>query len=253
MESLKNSMPLISIILPFFNRINLTINALKSILNQTYSNYEILLIDDGSSDDLAEIMELIKKNEKIRYFSNLLNLGCSCSRNIGINNAHGKYIAFLDSDDLFVPEKLMTQVAMMEENNLIFTHTSYWRVESGINKPKFIKSGRYNYTYPFIAFHCLIAMPTVMIRRDFLQDRRFLEEYRFGEDGIFWLELSRYTRLLGINKPLSIVNISINTTGRSKLKLKTARIQIAAQLANYNLPFYYLFRLYNGFRNFFDV
>lgn len=246
-------MPDVSVVIPFFNRIDHTVNAVKSVLDQTYPTYEIILVDDFSSDDIGKLMELINTNNKIRYFKNSTNLGPSASRNKGIDNTIGKYIAFLDSDDLFVPEKLMTQITYMEEKNVVFTHTSYWRRENDQDTQTVIKSGFFSYIYPLAAFHCRIATPTVVIRRDFLGDNRFPEEFRFGEDGLLWLNLSKDVTLKGINIPLSIVNVCSTTHTNNKLIQRIARVQMANELAKHSIFLSLLMKFYNLLRDLLSI
>lgn len=102
--------PLISVIIPTYNRIEMLKRAVQSVLKQTYKNYEIIIIDDNSNCDYKSAIKEFH-SDKIRYFRNSKNIGGSLSRNVGIKNAKGKYIAFLDDDDEFVPEKLQLQLS----------------------------------------------------------------------------------------------------------------------------------------------
>ena len=98
----------ISVIIPTFNRGNLIANSIKSVLNQTYKNLEIIVVDDGSTDNTTEEVSKIM-DERVRYIKLTKNSGGSNARNIGIQNASGKYISFQDSDDIYYPEKLERQ------------------------------------------------------------------------------------------------------------------------------------------------
>lgn len=112
-----NYNPLVSVIIPVYNSEKYIADAIESVLCQTYKNFEILVVDDGSTDDTEKIVLYFKKlyNEKIRYFYQK-NGGPAKARNLGIKNASGEHIAFLDSDDIWLPEKLAVQVAYYEEN-----------------------------------------------------------------------------------------------------------------------------------------
>jgi len=103
----------ISVIIPTYNRKNLIENAITSVLNQTYKNLEVLIIDDGSTDNTKEIIDKFS-DKRVKYIKLKENLGSSNARNIGIKMATGKYISFQDSDDIFYPNKLEFQI-----NNLI--------------------------------------------------------------------------------------------------------------------------------------
>ena len=118
---------LVSIIIPFFNRIESTKKAIYSALNQTYKNKEIILINDGSSADIVDIEEIVNKNKEIYLYTNYKNYGPSYARNVGIKKANGRFIAFLDSDDEWFHFKLSYQIKYMLEKNLRFTYTSYAR------------------------------------------------------------------------------------------------------------------------------
>jgi glycosyltransferase involved in cell wall biosynthesis len=101
--------PLVSVIIPSYNREKLIMKAIGSVMRQTFNDFEILVIDDASTDDTGEVIKNLN-NEKIRYFRMERNGGQCIARNFGIRNARGRYIAFLDSDDEWLPEKLKLQV-----------------------------------------------------------------------------------------------------------------------------------------------
>jgi len=104
--------PLISVIIPTYNREKIIERAINSVINQTYKNWELIIVDDGSTDNTKKVLEPYLKNNKIKYFHNK-NKGVSAVRNFGIKKAQGEYIAFLDSDDEFVKEKLRKQLNEM--------------------------------------------------------------------------------------------------------------------------------------------
>lgn len=203
-------MPKISVVIPFYNRIDKTINAINSVLNQTYDDYEIIAVNDGSSENISLISEIIAQNDsKIRLISYSPNKGASNARNVGIENSNGEYIAFLDSDDLFLPEKLEYQIEQMERNNSYFSHTSYIR---NINNQRKTMNTSYanGNMIPKIISSCPIATPTVMIKREILinNDVKFDIKLKYGEDTVFWMEILKNCEILGIDKPLTIVNVS---------------------------------------------
>jgi len=102
---------LISVIIPTHNRVNLLLEAIDSVRNQTYRNVEIVVIDDKSSDNTEEVVnDLVKIDSRIKYFKNVRNSGPSATRNIGIDNTKGEFISFLDDDDVWEPEKLEKQL-----------------------------------------------------------------------------------------------------------------------------------------------
>jgi len=109
--------PLVSVVMPAYNREKYIEESIKSILNQTYNNFEFIIVDDGSTDDTEKIINTYKdKDNRIVYIKNEKNMGISKTRNRGMDEAKGKYIAIMDSDDISLPERLEKQVKYMEEN-----------------------------------------------------------------------------------------------------------------------------------------
>lgn len=125
--------PLVSVVIPFLNEVRFLKDAVESVFSQTYKNWEIVLVDDGSSDGSETIAEeysnLYPEQVRLVWHSGRENKGLSASRNIGINNAKGTFIAFLDADDWWLPEKLTKQVAVFEAHervSMICEASMYW-------------------------------------------------------------------------------------------------------------------------------
>lgn len=133
---------LVSIITPLYNSEAFIDETIKSILNQTYTNWELLLIDDFSTDNTISIVnDFIFKNENIKLITNETNQGAAISRNKGIMAAKGDYIAFLDADDLWKPEKLEKQIAFMQNQDCDVCFCSYEQIdESGKPLNKLVKA-----------------------------------------------------------------------------------------------------------------
>ena len=116
----------VSIITPLFNAERYVSETIKSVLNQSYQNWEMIFVDDCSSDQSVSIVEKYKeKDERIRLLKNKTNMGSGHSRNRAIDAASGDIIAFLDSDDIWHPEKLSKHLEFMQKNSSVFSHTSY--------------------------------------------------------------------------------------------------------------------------------
>jgi len=197
----------VSIIIPFFNRIPLLITCVESVESQTHRDIEILLINDCSTDDVTGLEKHIKRDARIRLISINKNKGPAYARNVGIDKATGEYIAFLDSDDEFLPEKIEEQLLEMYLSNYNVGHTSY--IRRGEGREEVINIGKLTGTViPEIIHSCKIATPTVMIKTKYLKKNgfKFREDIKIGEDTCFWLEVLRNTKLLGIDKALTIVN-----------------------------------------------
>jgi glycosyltransferase involved in cell wall biosynthesis len=207
--------PKVSIIIPFYNRVDTTIAAIQSAINQTYKNIEIILIDDKSTDDISEIKKYIKNRNNITLLSQKNNRGPAAARNRGIKEATGEYIAFLDSDDEFMQEKIKMQIQLMAKRNQEYSYTAYiQRSEKGdkkIGDPEL--SG---IVVPRIINRCTIATPTVVVKRSLLINNNifFNEKIRIGEDTCFWLEIAKHTEFLYIDKGLTIVNVNNDSHSR---------------------------------------
>ena len=116
---------LVSIIMPSFNTGKYITETIESVLAQSYKNWELIIVDDCSSDNTDEIVSTYLSDDRIHYLKNEKNSGAAFSRNIALRKAKGKWIAFLDSDDLWLPEKLELQLAYMKKNNYAFSYTDY--------------------------------------------------------------------------------------------------------------------------------
>ena len=116
---------LVSIIMPSYNTAKYIEESIKTVLNQTYTNWELIIVDDCSTDDTDLIIKPYLEDKRIKYLKNEKNSGAAVSRNYALREAQGKWIAFLDSDDLWHPEKLERQIEFMEENGYKFTYTDY--------------------------------------------------------------------------------------------------------------------------------
>lgn len=220
-----NTNPLVSIIIPFYSRVDWLKEAIESVLDQTYTNYEILVINDGSKENMDEFLR--EYGEKIIYIKKE-NSGPSSARNVGIKNANGDYIAFLDSDDLWAKDKLEYQLDKMVNNNAKWSQTSYELFGNGadgkivnvILNPKLFKK--------MLFVSNGIATPTIMIKKDsFTKDTLlFMEDRRYGEDTELWVRLAEQSDILSIDKVLTKVRIRGNNAGLNVLAQLQNRAEI---------------------------
>lgn len=121
---------LVSIIMPAYNCGDFIGTTLDSVINQSYKNWEVIVVDDCSNDNTADVVqEYIKKDNRIKYHKLEKNSGAAVARNKAVDLASGKYMAFLDSDDVWFAEKLTKQIGFMEENDYGFTCTSYTKID----------------------------------------------------------------------------------------------------------------------------
>jgi glycosyltransferase involved in cell wall biosynthesis len=237
--------PTVSIIIPFYNRISMVKRALRSVLKQSYDDYEIILINDGSTEKINEIHEIIKINRCIQLIEFKKNIGVSAARNSGIKKASGEYIAFLDSDDEWFNNKLLKQISYMKRFNQMITHTSYIAYDEESLKTNIINSGAVNYKYPFMTFRCRIATPTVIVKKEALKNIWFNEELDFGEDIIFWTTLAKkYGEVRGLNIPLTMVYTNSNSTSNNLAVQKMAFDAIRNKCLGDNVILSLLHKLY---------
>ena len=184
-------MSLVSIILPYFKKREFLEETIDSILNQTYKNFEIILIDDEISLNSEDFLKKIsKKDDRIKLIKNKKNLGAGLSRNIAIKYSQGEYIAFCDCDDLWLPRKLENQLKFIKENKIYFNHTSYDVIDE---KNKFISSrkAKYEINYKELRGSCDIGLSTVMIDRKIFEDETLkFASLKTKEDFVLWLKIA---------------------------------------------------------------
>ena len=153
---------LVSVIMPSYNTANFIAESIRSVIAQTYPNWELIIVDDCSRDETDAVVAPFLADNRIRYLKNEKNGGAAVSRNRALREAKGKWVAFLDSDDLWLPEKLEKQIEFMEKNNYHFSYTNYIEIDEEsktngkrVTGPKKItKHGMYNYCW----MGCLTVM-----------------------------------------------------------------------------------------------
>ena len=194
----------VSIIIPTYNRFSFLTEAIESIFLQTYTDYELIIVDDGSTDETSQIKEIYPGQLKYIFQK---NRGASAARNRGIRESNGKYICFLDSDDLWKKNKLEVQVEKMErETEFSISYTDEVWIRSGVRVNPRDKHKKYSgMIYDKCLPLCIISPSSVMIKREIL-DRTglFDENLPVCEDYDLWLRISRDCPVLFIDKKLII-------------------------------------------------
>lgn len=153
---------LVSIIMPSYNTAKFISGSIESVLAQTYSDWELIIVDDCSTDNADEVVKPFLSDSRIKYIKNEKNSGAAVSRNRALREAKGKWIAFLDSDDLWMPNKLQKQIAFMQSNGYHFSYTNYEEIDTRGEKTgvrvtgprKITKAGMFRYCWP----GCLTVM-----------------------------------------------------------------------------------------------
>jgi len=205
-------MPRVSIIIPTFNRKDYIQEAIDSVLAQTYTDYEVIVIDDGSDDATGEALKT-RYGDRIHYIWQE-NQGESAARNHGIGIARGEYIALLDSDDLWLPEKLAKQVDLFDKNSdMVLMFTGSLQIDARGRRldvpPSCIDIVESQLTLESLCLYNVIGTPsTVMIRRELLEHvGKFDQAIRYGEDWDLWLRLRCQGKFSAINEPLTYFRV----------------------------------------------
>ena len=196
-------MPFVSIILPYYRKINYIKKTINSILNQSFKDFEIILVyDDEDLQDLDILEGDFKNNSKIKIIKNSKNLGAGLSRNNGIKHAQGEIIAFIDSDDFWQPDKLEKQTKFMQENNYNFTFCNYDKVISDKKTIK-VKSSKSVLSYSDLLASNEIGLSTVQINKKILLPELF-PPLKTKEDYVAWLKITK-NNINAYNFPHSLV------------------------------------------------
>jgi teichuronic acid biosynthesis glycosyltransferase TuaG len=195
---------LISIIVTYYKKKNFISETINSILNQTYNNFEILLIyDDSEKNDLDFIKNFLRIDKRIKLTVNDKNLGAGQSRNVGIKLAKGEYIAFIDADDLWKKNKLERQLLYMQKYCISFCHTSY-DVMNENGKYLFTRDAKNFDSFKQIITSCDIGLSSVMIKKHLLENGFIFSNLRTKEDFYLWLTLlKKGITLYGLDESLT--------------------------------------------------
>lgn len=195
--------PLVSVVIPFYNRVDWLCEAVESVLNQTYDNFEIIVVNDGSIENMDDFLD--QYGDKIIY-KYKENGGAATARNLALEIATGDYIAFLDSDDMWLSNKTEKQISFMEKVNAMWSHTGFYNWNPDTDSVKKVdNSSDYGYVYEKIFISIYIATPSVILNRRVLDEHPeliFPVELRKGQDTAFFHALSKYYPLALVSEPL---------------------------------------------------
>ena len=213
-------MELVSIIMPAYNSARFIRESIGSVLAQTYTDWELLIVDDGSTDNTAEIIASFQ-DERIHMMRNELNLGAALSRNKALREAKGKYIAFLDADDLWLPEKLEKQLAFMQQNGYAFTFTDYRIInEDGTPQNKILHMPA-SLTYRQYCCNTAIGCVTVMIDKHMTGPFE-MPDIRSSHDMGLWLQIMK-RGFTAYSLPECLASYRIVATSNTAKKWKAAK------------------------------
>lgn len=227
---------LVSIITPIYNAEKFINETIQSVIEQTYENWELILVDDCSTDSSAMLISnFAKQDTRIKYFKLDQNSGPAVARNIGIDKASGQFIAFLDSDDMWVNTKLEIQISFMKENNIAFSFTSYKTIkENGEKSNKSIKVPL-TVTYKQLLSNTIIGCLTVIIDKSLVGEFK-MPLVRAGQDTATWLSILKNGVIAhGINHPLAYYRLVDGSISHNKFKAVKRTWNIYRNIENLSL------------------
>jgi len=244
---------LVSVITPTHNLSKFISQTIESALAQTYINFEMIIVDDLSGDNTKDIIRAYtEQDSRIKLIELKMNVGPALARNIAIKEAKGRYIAFLDGDDIWLPEKLEKQIKFMSDNALAFTYSSYYLMdEEGNSIGKFITKKNVSY-YSLLktnSIGCLTAIyDTNKIGKNMMPS--ILKRQDYG----LWLNILKEIKTArGILEPLAVYRLRKESVSSNKLiALKYVwKIYRDVEKLNIFTSIYYLcFYIYNGLRKY---
>jgi glycosyltransferase involved in cell wall biosynthesis len=204
-------MPKVSIIIPTNNRPRLLVRAIQSVLNQTFQDFEIIVVDDGVKKRSDRVIQEIGDN-RIRYIQHPMELGGAAARNTGIKNARGEFIAFLDDDDEWLKQKLEKQIAVFEEAGndvgVVFCGVKIYDKEGNLLNVRLPNQEGIMRPFERLLHKCFIWTSAIMIRKK-LADRGIVFDVNFtkNQEWDLLLRLSKVTDFFSINEALVKINI----------------------------------------------
>lgn len=251
-NSTNNNMDLVSIITPTYNSEKYIKETISSVLSQTYQNWEMIIVDDCSTDNTVRIIEEeMEKDSRIRFIQLQKNQGAAVARNTAINYANGRYIAFLDSDDLWEMNKLEVQVSFMNMNNIPFSYTSYKIInENGEETGKVVNVPE-KIDYNQLLKNTIIGCLTVML--DINEFGRVqMPNMRTRQDTALWLSiLKQGYSAYGIQQPLAKYRKKSGSISSNKLKMAKQNWKLYREIENLSLVksiWCFLNYAYNGIK-----
>lgn len=212
----------VSVIIPFYNGVEWLCEAVQSALNQTYKNLEVIVVNDGSKEDVSAFLE--KYGDKIKYFYQE-NAGSAAARNLAIRNATGDYYALLDSDDIWFPEKTAKQIAFMEKSGALWSHTGfhYWWPETDKKTTPDV-SKNYGDVFVRLLVAFKVATPTVIINAKCFKDNPdivFPVHMRKAQDFGLFIQFAKKYPMGVVEEPLANIRMrGTNTNSRAMVRIQ---------------------------------
>ena len=243
----------VTVIIPAFNSAKFIKKTIESVQQQSFKNLEIIIVDDVSTDNTLEIVEELKKEDnRIKIFPSTIKLYTAGARNVGIANSTGKYIAFIDSDDLWNEHKLQKQIDFLYKNNYHFCYTGVTKVDIDLNQIAVLDVPK-SITYKELLQGNKVCCSSVVLHVDCLKNLEFDAKIKIVEDYALWLKILRKNNIsaFGINEPLTYYRVHQSAKSRNKLissmdTWKVLRYSEKLSILKSIVPF--LFYIKDGFR-----
>ncbi|HMZ89812.1 MAG TPA: glycosyltransferase family 2 protein [Chitinophagales bacterium] len=241
--------PTVSVIMPVYNAAKYLQQAVDSVKSQTYANWELWMVNDKSTDNSAEIMsQLASGDARIHAIHLENNSGSAHARNIAIAQAKGKYIAFLDADDQWKPEKLKLQVAFMQQHNAVLSHTAYDTISASNESLHREIHVNAKVTYRQLLKNNTIGCLTAMYNAEAL-GKQFMPDLRKRQDYGLWLQILRNGRVAyGLDEVLATYRVGMDSLSGNKwrvLRYNWMLLRKHEQLSLISSTYYFLCFLWN--------
>jgi len=215
----------VSVIIPTYNRADLLPEAIDSVLAQTWKEMEIIVVDDGSTDRTKETVR--RYDDRVRYFYKE-NGGPSSARNMGIKKAKGTHVAFLDSDDVWEPEKLRIQMDFMREHPEIkFVCTDSSLIGSRKSRERKLRKDSMGHLFPILYLNSFVRTSTALMVKECFQEIGYFDErYRSVEDYDVWLRVAKRFPIAYLNQPLVRYRKHEDNVSRDKITLRHNALRV---------------------------
>lgn len=209
----------VSIIMAAYNAEKTIRQAIESVLAQTYSDFELLVVNDCSKDQTqAIVVEYSQRDERVKLINNPRNMGVSHTRLNGLNASTGEWIAVLDSDDAWMPEKLAKQMALQEQTGAVLLYTASQFIDSAGNKIDWILRVPEKVDYRTLLKQNILSNSSALCRKN-LYEKHYAIGDGMHEDFALWLNILKNGEVAyGVNEPLLIYRVSTNSKSGNKIK-----------------------------------
>lgn len=236
------AMPLVSVIMPAFNAQKYIESSILSVVSQNYINWELLIIDDSSTDNTKKISEnFASKDARIKIISGLRKLKASGARNLGLENAVGDYVAFLDADDLWDSNKLEVQVSRLLQEDAAFICSAYNVIRADGRFIRTQNASKKLSLGSLLSKRSVVGCLTVVFDRNRIPEFRFREDMRSAEDYELWCRILKFceaNRLRVISESRTLASYRVHVDGKSRNKFKRILVHWKIYRHNLGLPFF---------------